>query len=196
MQFHSEVLSDKLEELSKEKKIVFGASCCERLLPNYKKFVEVEKWGDFESLRSALNEIWKHVVESKMPQQKISGLIDKCDKITPDAEDFSSIYTSFAIDAGGAIYELLQYCLDGKTKYLVDIASFARDTVDMYIQERDDMDYNLPDFEEQIVNDELMQKELKKQFDDLEVLKNQKIFDESFIHTFRSSIEGKSNIEL
>jgi uncharacterized protein YjaG (DUF416 family) len=49
---------------------------------------------------------------------------------------------SAALDAGTAVVETLQSLLDGDSKQIVDVASFCRDTVDMYIQERDHLDYN------------------------------------------------------
>jgi hypothetical protein len=54
--------------------------------------------------------------------------------------------------------------LDKKASRLNDISSFATDTVDMFIQDRDNLDFNTdPQLEQKILNDPLMQKELSIQ---------------------------------
>lgn len=47
------------------------------------------------------------------------------------------------------------------------MASQARDTVHIYIQARDDLDYSDPEFEQKILADPLMIEELEKQQQDL-----------------------------
>jgi uncharacterized protein len=49
-EFNERTLYKKIDGLSLLHKIAFGASCCERLLPNYKLFVDNEGWGDFSYL--------------------------------------------------------------------------------------------------------------------------------------------------
>lgn len=194
--FDDKFLYEKLIELPFFYRIAFGASCCERLLPNYKKFVEEEKWGNYKFLEDTLEEIWSYICGKELIDDRIMMLAKRCYEVTPDADEFSSIYTSFAIDAGGAVYETLRSCLDKGVKHIVDVASFARDTVDMYIQETDNMDYSDIDFEYKILNDQLMQNELKKQLDDLELLSKQKQGSLQFFKSFRLNVKGKSNIKI
>jgi hypothetical protein len=177
-------------------RIAFGASCCERLLPNYRKFTDVEKWGDYKFLEDTLEEIWSFIYGKQFKSDKIDMLIKMCYKVTPDSEEFDSIYTSFAIDAGGAVHEMLKCCLYNESKHVVDVACFARDTVDMYIQERDNMDYSDIDFELKILNDKLMQNKLKKQLNDLELLNNNHQLNSQFLEAFRAMVRGKSNIRI
>jgi len=62
------------------------------------------------------------------------------------------------------VLEALNFMLDKNISRLNDISSFAIDTVDMYVHERDELNYNTyPLFEEKILNDPLMQKELSIQ---------------------------------
>ena len=88
----------------------------------------------------ALIEVWKSVENGRFSVEKIQELIMKCDAVIPDTEEFRSPLTSAALDAGAAILETLKYCLDGNVTRVVDVASLARDTVDMYIQEQSDLD--------------------------------------------------------
>jgi len=191
--FNEELLYQKIDGLSLLHKIAFGASCCERLLPNYKLFVDKEDWGDFSYLEDTLNELWNYVSGKQIELNRIEILSKECYKLTPDSEDFGSVFVSYAIDAGVAIYETLLCCLDNEAQHLVDIASVSRDAVDLFIQERDHMNYSDFDFEKKILSDSLMQKELHKQLIDLEMLKNKPQLDLQFIKEFRSIVKGTSN---
>jgi uncharacterized protein YjaG (DUF416 family) len=77
----------------------------------------------------------------------------KCEKIIPDTENFESPLTSAALDAAVAVTNALEYCLDNEDKKIDEVATVARDTVDLYIQDRDNLDYQDPNFEEKISND-------------------------------------------
>lgn len=54
-------ISEQLVALDSGKRLVFGALCCERLLPNYISFQRGSGWGDFASARKALDCVWVHV---------------------------------------------------------------------------------------------------------------------------------------
>ncbi|ULO09536.1 DUF416 family protein [Paenibacillus sp. 19GGS1-52] len=195
MLFEPTILFNNLERLTNKQKIAFGASLCERLLPNYMKFTEIEKWGDFSFMRRTLDEIWKHILENEISESRIEELMVGCYRLTPGADDFISIYTSFAIDAGGAIHETLKCCLDGKAEHIVDVASFARDSLDKYIQEKNDLQYSDPSFEERILNDPLMQRELQRQKKELNLLRNEIILNVQFISNELLFNKGKSILD-
>src|SRR6185312_16150426 len=83
---------------------------------------------------------------------------------TPDTEDFSTIFVSSALDSCTAIMGTLKFVLDKETSRLHSISSFAADTVDMFIQYRDDLDFNNdPQFDQKIFADPLMQREINIQ---------------------------------
>jgi uncharacterized protein len=54
-----ERISSRLATWEPRKRVLFAASCCERLMPCYETFVAMEKWGDPKVLRIALEEVWK-----------------------------------------------------------------------------------------------------------------------------------------
>lgn len=171
MKFDPNYIKEHLKSLEHFHRLAFCASCCERLLPNYSKFIDVENWGDRAFFRSTLDEIWLIISGIEIPVDSVRLMLQKCSDVTPDSKDFNSIYVSFAIDAGSAIYETLMYYLDKDIQHIVNVAGSSRDTVDMYIQERDNMDYNDPELEQKIAHDPLMIQEIKRQVDDLSILK-------------------------
>ncbi len=75
--------------------------------------------------------------------------------------------------------------------HIVDIASFCRDSIDMFIQEENDMDYSDPDFEQKILRHPLMVTELQRQ---KEIIRNlgsySELNSEAILH-FRNSSYGK-----
>lgn len=194
--FDEKQILEELNDISEVHRIAFAASCCERMLPNYKKFVEVENWGDYESFRKFLNQIWGHIIGNYLKEEYVMNSMDKCFEIGPDSEDFESVYTSYAIDLGSAIYHTLKYCLTTDIKNLLAVANAAISTVDLFVQEKYNMDPNDPNLEFKICNDELMQTEIIMQRDDLKLLAKNANLDEQFVELFRSKVEGKSNIEL
>ena len=196
MDFNEADLENRLKNLTHEGRIAFGASCCERMLPNYKKFVGIEQWGDYDFFRKTLDKIWKQTYEPKAPQDRLDKLKQQVFDLLPDEEEFESIYVSYALEAGATVRNMLKYCQTRDVKYLLAVVNLLIATVDLFVQEKHDMDSQDPQLEEKIIQDIFMQKELKKQLEDLELLKNQKTFNESYIKVFRSSVEGKSNIEL
>lgn len=189
-------IEEKLKILSYKHGVAFCASCCERLLPNYKKFVDTEHWGDYAFFRETLNEIWNHIIKSNLSEKRINELMCNCFNVIPDSEDFESVYASYAIDAGAGVYNTLKYCLDENVKDLITVSTVSINTVDLFIQEKYKLNSIDPQFEQTILENSFMQTELKKQFDDLELLCSTQIITESFITDFRSSVEGRSNIKI
>lgn len=196
LKYDKNFISKKLNDMSDSQRIAFAAACCERLLPNYVKFVEVENGGDYSFFRSMLNQIWNHAGGKHMTNESIKQLMKKCFEIVPDSDDFESIYTSYAIDTGAAFYNTLKYCLESDIKFLISVVDASINTVDLFVQEKHNMNPNDPDLEQKIMNDQVMQNEVKKQVEDLNLIRNQQTMNEQFLTSLRLSIEGNSNIEL
>lgn len=193
--YDKNLIIQKLGAMSESQIVTFAASCSERLLPNYKKFVDVEQWGDYSFFRSTLNSIWNFIEQQNISDENLKLLMKKCFEFVPDSEEFESIYASYAIDFGASIYNTLKYCLEKDIKNIISVADASINTVDLFVQEKHNLDPDDPDLEQKINNDQMMQQEIIKQLNDLDILAKQKI-DQQFINSFRTSVEGKSNIEL
>jgi uncharacterized protein YjaG (DUF416 family) len=80
--FNEAQLRQALSQLPPRNKVAFAASCCERLLPNYYAFTLAEKWGDFELLRHALDQVWLFLEEDALTSPlEIEKLIEACDPV-------------------------------------------------------------------------------------------------------------------
>ncbi len=194
---------DQLERVlaklpSQRHRLAFAAGISERLLPNYETFSRDVGWGDPALLRSALDLVWRMVGGGRAMLGEIRELQAQMRMVTPDTENhFASPLTSAALDAASAIHEALEVGYRDDARRVADIATFASDTVDLFVKARDDMDPNDPLLEVRIVADPLMARELKKQRQDVELL-SQAQLDAEFVRRYRNeaSYDGKSNLDI
>ncbi|HXA20250.1 MAG TPA: DUF416 family protein [Thermoanaerobaculia bacterium] len=196
--FDPQHLHRTLERLPPFNRVAFAASCCERLLPNYAAFAAAAHWGHPSILRDALDFVWASLEKGHGDPEHVERLIKRCETVIPHTDDFSLKYTSAAVDAGTAVIETLQSVLDGVSQHVVDVATFCRDTVDMFIQERDGLKLSDPDFETKIAHDPLMLQELSRQADTLAELSGIPNMNQFFLKRLREECraEGISNIGL
>jgi uncharacterized protein len=180
-------LTTKLIALPVKHRIVFVASCCERLLPNYRAFSLMENWGDVHILERSLDVVWQFLSGVEVKTGQIHKLKEQCEKVTPDTEDFSSLFTSAALDAASAVCETLTCCLNADAERVAGVGSLARDTIDMFIQVHDELDYSDQDFEAKILRHPLMIEELEKQRQDIESLSSVSELSPDFLERFRQS---------
>lgn len=167
--------------------MAFAASCCERLIPNYQAFVQKEKWGDYDLLRSALDKVWSFLAEEKIEKAQTLKIIETCEEIVPDTENFSSTFTSAALDAATAIIATLEACISPDLSNIVSVASTAIDTLDMYLQEKLDIDPSDPELDTKIYTNSLMVAEMEKQYQDLNFLKAKGKMTPLFLDELRQS---------
>jgi len=171
LRFDLDSLRHCSRQLSSRARTAFILSCGERLLPNYRAFCRHHDWGDEEVLRKALDLGWDYLRGETINQTTVGSLRIHCESVTPDTNDFDSIYVSPALDAGVVVLSLIDSILDPDRRGpFLDAATLARDTVDMYVQGINDLDPQDPALEERILRHPLMQSELMRQKRDLKQL--------------------------
>jgi uncharacterized protein YjaG (DUF416 family) len=199
LRFDPTQLRHELERLPPSHRTVFAADCCERLLPNYAAFARATRWGHPSILREGLNYVWTTLEKATIDRSEVERMIKRCEAVIPHTEDFASEYTSAAVDAGTATVETLMSLVDDSSQHVLDVATFCRDTVDMFIQERDHLDFNTDgDFEERIARDPLMIQELKRQAEILRQLLKRPVLSRFMLRRLRADTQnrGTSNIGL
>ncbi len=164
-------LESEVRKLSHSRRLAFAASCCERAYPNYVAFFQHTHWGGPATLRAALNKVWDFVEGSIKALADISELEQKCAAVTPDLDDFSTseidVQAGAAQEAAFMVRLLLQFCRDNQVSYAVRITTFARDTIDMYIQVAENLDPSDPELDAKIAQNPLMRQEIRNQESDL-----------------------------
>lgn len=164
-------LRQTLHSLPSWKRVVFMVSCCERMLPNYQSFSSEAGYGNANLLREALDRAWDWIEGGRLPNN-MATLIAECEQQAPDTSEFDSIYTSAALDAANSIAETLEALGEATEDQAIEVASLARDTVDLFVQQQQDLDPNSPGLEKEIIESRLMQDELRHQRQCLEELKD------------------------
>lgn len=184
-------LKSRLDSMFVLCRVAFAASCCERLIPSYQIFSETMNWGDPTLLRSAIAEVWTSLESGSFNIEKIRRLVSECEQILPDTEDFDSPFTSAALDAGTAVLDTLECCLDGDPQHALDVASFSRDTVDMILRQSGAAGSDLGN--KIVANDPMMIKELNRQSEDLQTLGAITTFDGKFVRLFKSIVTARGS---
>ena len=185
MHFDPDALERQLDHLPLPHRVAFAAACCERLLPNYSAFAREVGWGQPDTLRAALDYVWSALDGGSVDHDEIDRLMERCDAVIPDTEDFDTSSVSAALDAGTAVVGTLRSLRDGDPRHVVEVASYCRDTVHMYIQDRDDLHDNDPSFDTKIGQDPLMRRELARQSEILSELASTPVLDGTLLKRLR-----------
>ena len=173
--FDEESLLAKVRPLGVKQRAAFLLSIAERMKGNYLAFKKEHKAGDLKALEDALASGWRFVAGGEVHEKAIESGIERCEGAAPDTEEFDSIYVSPALDAASCCGLLLELVRDNDPELVVDGASLARDTIDRYVTEKDDLDPSDARFEERILEHALMQAELKRQREDADALVQQEM---------------------
>jgi len=143
----------------------FGLLCCERMLPNYVAFQAETNGGDSIPLREAMEMAWESI-ESRADDSRVRRLSEMCEFVAPNSEQFVSRFTTPAQDACFAICCVLDHILKPDPERIAQVATFATDSIDLYVQEIEAIQPNAPNLEELILAHPLMQRELARQDQD------------------------------
>ena len=168
--FRADSLQRMIDRLPARGRLAFLLSCAERLLPNYFAFSRAESWGDPSALREAMDLGWAAFAGEQIATTVIEISLRRCEAVTPDTEQFPSALVSAALDAAVCSALVLDYLLGGESQKVVEGASLARDTVDMHVQELENLSPDDPLLEGKILRHSLMQRELARQSKDLDLL--------------------------
>jgi uncharacterized protein YjaG (DUF416 family) len=187
-----EKILKSLEKLNNQQLLAFSYLCSSYMIDNYKVFTKKYNWGNVLVLINALDTIENVLFNKRDEIYDLTKLIILVDKEIPNTSNFSTILCSFALDSSNCILETLNFIKTHEVEYAKNIAIFCRDTVDMYIQEINDMDYNNPKFEEEISKHELMISELERQGEIIKKLKTEKEFNQDIMTKFEN-INKKTN---
>lgn len=122
----------ELDKLEKERVTIVLLLICGRLARNNEKFCIDQKWKDPSFFPSILNRIWDSLI-TKESLKEVDVLKEEILQSTPDADDFTSDFTMFAIYAGTAFYYFLEWNETEDKQTLEYIISSDFDTFYMFV---------------------------------------------------------------
>jgi uncharacterized protein YjaG (DUF416 family) len=164
--FDEDRLRQSLARLDPWKRMAFMTLCCERMVPNYDRFTADSGFGDSLVLRRGIDAAWSWLESNRVPDD-FESVRARVEQQAPDTAGFSSPFTSAALDAANAVASVLDAISEPEGADAIEVASLARDTVDLYVQEIENLDPNDRGLEEAIRRHPLMQAELRRQREDL-----------------------------
>ena len=164
-------LEKELMCLSEWKQVVFLISICESVYPNFLAFSKENQYSGKEILRSSIDLAWQNVKIS-MITADLSVQQLKCEELAPDIEDFDTLLVSSALDAAVSVSLLMNYFSSHSVSTVVEAATLACDSVDMFVQDVENYDLSTPDSEALVLSHPLMQRELINQKETIEFLSN------------------------
>lgn len=161
--FDEEKLRAQLSGVTQLELVLFALSCAERMLPNYRRFVFEHEWGNEAILRGALDLGWNWLEGIPIEATTVRKFQQACNDQAPNTENFSTISVSSALDAANAAAIVAGLIVDPDVDKVIELASYARDSVDMFVQEHENMLPQTQNLEECIRLHPLMQSELVRQ---------------------------------
>jgi uncharacterized protein YjaG (DUF416 family) len=198
-------LKQELKALSPLHRIVFAASICERLLPNYNAFCRMENWGDPSVLRKALDEIWQVVLQGKsIDVVQIHQFQEDLNRVCPDSESDDVCDACYLFEAQQAVFAIdytLIACLEPGLQHIIQVVQCVRfHTIEAFIEEKDES-FKASQYEnefEAIANHPMAVREMAKENEDLQRLKEVEALEPEFLEWLRTSFDngGRSLIDL
>ena len=152
------------------KQLVFLLLVCQRLIPSFRALSRERGLAGEDLLLDLLRKAWDTLLAG-VTKADFSAEVTQAESVAPNTEDVESDFVSSALDAAIAVSLLMKVFNDGQTNTIVEAASLARDSIDMYVQELEQMDQNDPNIETKILSHDLMQKELERQREDIAFIK-------------------------
>ena len=169
--FSHDALARDLSKLEFSARVVFAASCSERILLSYLRQSEHDEDG--RELRGVLTRVWQHVLGTPMSIEEAESARERCLAVVEDAvseiDDERSVHSrALAEDAAAAVTYTLR-ALDGPPEEAAWVASRAYEAVDYYVSNQ------LGVADDMILVHPAVQLELSRQRRDLdELLSNSK----------------------
>jgi uncharacterized protein YjaG (DUF416 family) len=164
-------LIKKLETLPKHLRVVFAALCAERIVPAYSAFAERTGSGEPSYLVSVLNRLWQDLEGHEMSNEQIQEDLDACLELIRDENEgqWSSL-RAYAEDAVAAVAYALRARQSGKSQEAAWAARRSYEAIDYFVVSQKAINTNEPDAEKRIIAHPLIQKELVRQWEDLNEL--------------------------
>jgi len=186
---HKKELESVLRVLPATHRIAFAASCADSLRLEYESFAKESRWGQPAILERGRALAWESIRQS-VSRDRINEMIALCERITPDTDELQTPNVSGALDAVTSTVEALRTCLSGSVGDAMGAALAAIDTAWMSAGERNGIDPNDADASEKIESDALVQRELRRQREVLQVLRGLRDLDEKAIQEIRQTNNG------
>ncbi|GAB3831730.1 DUF416 family protein [Hymenobacter jeollabukensis] len=188
-------LETQIYSLSDRQKAVFAGLICERLLPQYEAFCQVENWGSPAVYERGVELLYNSGL-GEFHAAEATALLEKLDFVTPGLQEFRGPLTAYALDACISLHEALQFLADKQESHISHCATATLDSVEMFVQEYRQLNPDQRGFEAAVAADPFMQAETARQHRLLDALLSIHEFDAASIHQLRRLNGSGSIVDL
>ncbi|MCR5890968.1 YjaG family protein [Hymenobacter sp. J193] len=164
---------------------VFAALTCEKMLPSIVRFDETEESPGASIFRRAIDALCAFGAHEPISKDEFAHLQQQLEEFWPDLDESTNPVASYAFDACVALGEALALVQDAEAEHVVQCATAARDTVDMYVQDVTDIDLPPVELNEFIDATPVMQREVARQAATAQVLATEAHLTTAFIDQLR-----------
>jgi uncharacterized protein YjaG (DUF416 family) len=161
--------SRRVPPLTTAGKLAFAYAICVRLQPHYQAFSHATGWGNPVVMQAALD-LLRRAIFLPPALADLRRSYRQVERVTPDSEDVGSPLGSLALDTCCAVLSAFDFVLGGNDQSVLDVATFSRNTVDVYVQEIEELDPSDPELEAKIDGHQYMVREVKWQREALDQL--------------------------
>ena len=185
----------RLENLESWQHLTFMAALCERMMPNFKLFCQMNELGsEAKTYQNILNLVWEYLTikDSKI---NFENQLEKLENIIPDVNDYDNFGVIPALDACQALSETLHAIIAGETlEKAIEISQISLGTVATLLE----TEYGRNFSESELKESEDIQAELDVQWQIYRLLKECEERDIALILDLKNEIrtESISNIGI
>ncbi len=191
-------LTRKLDRLPPPLRVLFAATCAERLLPAYINFLDLTARAEPETLTCILTRLWEDIAGNPMKEGEAQANISTCMDLIPPDDDMSlPVESSYAEYACSSVIYALMCRQGGHGQDAMWSAEQVYDALDHFVIVLGNVDLNTMGAERRIVAHPLIQAELARQQRDIEELLGAAEADANVRQTaarFRERAKGEAGI--
>jgi uncharacterized protein YjaG (DUF416 family) len=142
---------------------VLAALTCEKMLPSISKFDEHELKQGCPLFEEAITAIHAFGLRTSVPVTVYQQLKDQLIAFWPDLDESDNEFASYAFDACGALSEALLLVEMKDSAHLLNCLTAATDTIDMYVQDLQELNLSPADLNDFIDASPVMKRERHRQ---------------------------------
>lgn len=162
MDLYISEISNLVQHFQVPQLVFLNVLTCEKVLPIYSLFSEYNSWGKKEALEEAILLQYQYLQTYTFSELEIENTLEDIETVTPDLDMFENGLASYALDSCIIFIESLNFLQTKNMDTVLNVASYARDLVDMFVQEKNDLAPNDNHLELKIQSDVFMKKEIER----------------------------------
>jgi uncharacterized protein YjaG (DUF416 family) len=140
LDLNEDQLIRNLEQLPRPLRVIFAATCAERLLPAYLNFSDLTEGAAPETLTRALARLWEDIDGNPMTEDEVQSNVSACMALIPPDDDMSlPVESAYGEDADVAVIYALTCLQNGSSQDAMWAARRVTDSIYHFVSIREDV---------------------------------------------------------